>query len=172
MGQLDEAKFEAAIAGCAKCDYKAFEVSAYLDRQVTVMLAQSQHDGRWIHTPAQLYDGIFRVKCLGCQTLAFDSADCPRCHRAGGLADALGAKLRLVVPMRCPSCKGTEMMLTGFAPAAITAVEDQRAAPKPTALFGDVGYHVAQIACQACDWVRVAEGCPVCGGPGPLRERP
>lgn len=172
MSQLDVAKFEAAIAGCTKCDFKAFAVSTYLDRQVTVMLAQSSHDGHWTHDEAQLVDGVFRIQCLGCKTLAYDSPACPRCHRENGLADAVGTSSRLVVPSRCPDCKGTEMQLTSFAPATVKAVEEQRAAPTPTALFGDVGYHVAHIACVTCEWTRVADGCPLCGGAGPLRTRP
>lgn len=172
MSQLDEETFEAAIAGCTKCDFKAFEVSAYLDRQVTVLLAQSSHDGHWTHDEAKLVDGVFRIQCLGCKTMAYDSPTCPRCHRADGLADALGASTRLVVPSRCPECKGGELQLTAFAPATVKAVEHQRAAPAPTALFGDVGYHVANIACVTCEWARAAEGCPLCGAAGALRERP
>jgi hypothetical protein len=53
----------------------------------------------------------------------------------------------------------------------VKAVEHQRAAPTPVALFGDTGYHVAQIACVTCEWTKTAEGCPLCGGPGPLRAR-
>ena len=172
MGQLDETKFEAAIAGCAKCDFKAFEVSTYLDRQVTVMVAQSQNDGRWTYTPEQFFDGVFRIQCLGCKTMAYDSPDCPRCHRPGGLADALEKPSRLVVPQRCPTCKGGEMQLDTFAPAMVKAVEHQRAAPKPTVLFGEDGYHVAHVACVTCEWALTAEGCPLCGGTGPLRARP
>ncbi len=172
MSHLDEAKFEAAIAGCARCGRKAFEVFAYLDRHVTVMLAQSQNDGRWTHDNAKLFDGVFRILCLGCQAMAYESLDCPRCHRPNALNDALGAKSRLVVPSRCPSCKGTELTLTCFAPATVRAVEHQRAAPAPTAVYGEVGNHVAHIACLGCDWVQAAEGCPICGGPGPLRARP
>jgi hypothetical protein len=172
MSQLDETKFEAAISGCAKCDFKAFEVSAYLDRQVTVMVAQSANDGRWAYEPEQFFDGVFRIQCLGCKTMAYDSPDCPRCHRANGLADALGASTRLVVPTRCPECKTTEMTLSSFAPATVKAVEHQRAAPAPKALFGDEGYHVANIACVTCNWSASAQGCPLCGGPGPLRARP
>ncbi|MEJ7602196.1 MAG: hypothetical protein WKG01_30140 [Kofleriaceae bacterium] len=69
MSQLDEQKFEAAIAGCTKCDFKAFEVSAYLDRQVTVRIAQSNNDGRWSHDAANLVDGVFRIQ-PGCRTMA------------------------------------------------------------------------------------------------------
>ena len=172
MGQLDEAKFDALIAGCTKCDYKAFEVAAYLDREVTVMLAQSNNDGRWTHDAAKFFDGVFRIHCLGCKTTAYVGTDCPRCHRAHGLADALARTTRLVPPSRCPTCKGTEMQLASFAPAMVKAVEHQRAAPTPTALYGDVGYHVAHVACVTCEWVHPADGCPLCGGPGPLRARP
>lgn len=164
MSKLDEAKFEAAIAGCSKCAFKAFEVSAYLDRQVTVMLAQSQNDGRWTHDNAKFLDGVFRIQCLGCKTMAYESLDCPRCNRAGALADAVEHATRLVAPTRCPECKGTEMTLACYAPAHVKAVEHQRAAPTPLALFGDVGYHVATISCVTCEWTTVAPGCPLCGG--------
>ena len=172
MSYLDETKFEAAIAGCSKCDFKAFEVSAYLDRQVTVMVAQSANDGRWAHDAEKFYDGVFRIQCLGCKTMAYDSPDCPRCHRPNGLGDALGANTRLVVPTRCPECKTGEMQLSTFAPATVKAVEHQRAAPTPKALFGDEGYHVALIACVTCNWTAAPEGCPLCGAAGPLRDRP
>jgi hypothetical protein len=171
MGQLDEHKFEAAIAGCTKCDFKAFEVSAYLDRQVSVLAAKSQNNGQWAYDEAKFFDGVFRIQCLGCQTMAFDSPDCPRCHRAGGLADTSAAS-RLVAPMRCPACQAAELKLSCFAPAMVKAVEHQRAAPTPTALFGDDGYHVAHIACETCEWQQTAEGCPICGASGPLRARP
>lgn len=172
MSELDETKFDAAIAGCTKCDRRAFEVSAFLDREVIVRLAQSSNDGRWAHDAPKLVDGIFRIQCLGCRTMAYDSPACPRCHRADGLADALGASARLAVPSRCPKCKCTEMSLTAFAPATVRAVEHQRAAPTLNALFGDKGYHIAHVACVHCEWVKAAEGCPLCGGPGPLRARP
>jgi hypothetical protein len=172
VGQLDEAKFDAAIAGCAKCDFKAFEVSAYLDREVTVMLGKSNNDGRWAHDAAKFFDGVYRIQCLGCRTMAHDSADCPCCHRASGLADALDASSRLVVPTVCSQCRGTEMKLTTFAPARVKAVEHQRAAPTPSALLGDTGYHVATIACVACNWSKTSDSCPLCAGPGPLRARP
>jgi hypothetical protein len=172
MSELDPAKFEAAIAGCTKCDFKAFEVSAYLDRKLTVMVAQSANDGHWAYDDAKFVDGVFRIQCLGCKTMAYDSPACPRCHRANGLADALGATTRLVIPSRCPKCKCTEMQITAFAPAMVKAVEHQRAAPTQKALLGDAGYHVAHIACVTCEWVQVAEGCPLCGGAGPLRVRP
>ena len=52
--------------------------------------------------------------------------------------------------------------MIGFAPASVRTGEAKRAAPTPVALLGEPGFHVAQILCDSCDWVAVAEGCPIC----------
>jgi hypothetical protein len=44
--------------------------------------------------------------------------------------------------------------------------------PRPLVEFGEPGYHVVAYACDACDNAVVAEGCALCGAPGPLRPRP
>jgi hypothetical protein len=172
MGQLDEPAFAATIATCRKCDAKAFEVSSYIDRQVSLMLGEANDDGRWIHDGEKFIDGVHRIKCIRCGDLAFSAADCPRCHREGGITDVIGQMSRLVVPKRCPSCKGTEMTITAFAPATVRTGEGRPPSPTPTAGFGDPGFHIAHVMCDGCDWVALAEGCPMCGGPGPLRSRP
>jgi hypothetical protein len=172
VGQLDEAKFETAIARCAKCGTAAFEVLTYIDRQISVMLGESNDDGRWVHDGEKFIDGVYRVRCLACGHEPVASRDCPRCHRANALGDALDTTSRLAVPKRCPSCNGTEVTVTGFAPAAVRTGEAKRASPVPRALLGERGFHVAHMMCDGCDWVAIAEGCPLCGGPGPLRARP
>lgn len=172
MGKLDEPAFAAAIAACQKCDAKAFEVGSFIDRQVTVMLGERNDEGRWVHDGEKFIDGVFRIKCIRCSDVTFATEDCPRCHREGGLADVIGVPSRLAIPKRCPSCKGTELTVTAFAPATVRTGEGRPPAPTQTALFGDAGFHVAHIMCDGCDWVAVAEGCPLCGGPGPLRARP
>jgi hypothetical protein len=172
MGHLDETKFEHAIAGCTKCDRKAFEVSSYIDRQVSVMVAEANDDGRWTHDGEKFIDGVFRIRCISCNDESYTSTDCPRCHRANGLADAFGKPTRIAVPKRCPSCQCTELLVTGFAPATVRTGEGRPPSPTPTALFGDDGFHVALIMCDGCDWVLAADGCPLCAGPGPLRVRP
>jgi hypothetical protein len=172
MGKLDEPTFAATIAACKKCDAKAFEVASFIDRQVTVMLGEPNDDGRWTHDGEKFIDGVYRIKCIRCSDATFSTDDCPRCHREGGLADALGTPSRLTAPKRCPDCKGTELSVTGFAPSTVRTGEGRPPSPTPTAQFGDPGFHVAQIMCDGCDWVAVAEGCPLCGGTGPLRVRP
>ncbi len=172
MGKLDEQSFAKAIAVCGKCGARAFEVGSYLDRQLTVMLGERNDDGRWTHDGEKFIDGVYRVKCIACGDLAHDDADCPRCHREGGLADALGHASRLAVPKRCPTCKGTELTVTGFAPAHVRTGAAARPQPTAIALLPDQGFHVAHVMCDGCDWVALAEGCPLCGGAGPLRTRP
>jgi len=172
MGHLDEQKFEQTIAGCAKCDRKAFEVSSYIDRQVSVMVGEANDDGRWTHDGEKFIDGVFRIRCMNCSDEPYANTDCPRCHRANGLADAFGQPSRITVPKRCPSCKGTELLVTGFAPATVRTGEGRPPSPRPTALYREDGFHIAIIMCEGCDFVQVTDGCPLCGGPGPLRVRP
>ena len=172
MGHLDEKKFADTIAGCTKCDAKAFEVHSYIDRQLSVMLAEPNQDGRWTHDGEKFIDGCYRIKCIACSVEAYASDDCPRCHRSGGLTDALSSEMRLTVPKRCPSCKGTELTVMAFAPARVRTGEGRPGAPTATAQYGDAGFHLSAILCDGCDWVAAPEGCPVCAGPGPLRERP
>lgn len=172
MGYLDEKAFDAAIAGCKTCDRKAFEVSTYIDRKYSLMLADPNDGGTWAHDGEKFIDGIFQIQCLGCKTDAFATADCPRCHRTNGLADVLATMTRLTVPQRCPSCRGTETSIVGFARASVLVGEGRPAQPKPATTFGDPGFHVIAVACDSCDWAQVAEGCPLCGNRAQLRQRP
>ena len=174
MGHLDEKAFEQTIANCKNCEHTtAFEVFSYIDRHQSLMLADANGTGRWAHDGEKFIDGIYKIVCMGCRTAVYETKDCPRCHRPGGLADVLNTESRLTVPQRCPSCRGTETSIVGFAPATVKTGEGQRAAPTPTALYGDPGFHIVAIACDACDWARVAEGCPLCGNQAsPLRARP
>src|SRR5262245_9482636 len=150
MGQLDETTFKKAIAGCVKCDRKAFLVSSYIDRQISVMLAERNDDGRWVHDGEKFIDGVYRIRCIGCSADAFATTACPPCHRERGLAEALGVESRVVVPRRGPQCKGTEMTLTGFAPATVRTGEGRPPSPTATALFPDAGFHIAVIMCDSC----------------------
>jgi hypothetical protein len=173
MGHLDEQTFKQAIDHCTKCEAKAFEVLSYLDRQLSVMLAEPNQDGRWTHDGEKFIDGVYRIRCIACRQDAYSSEDCPRCHRSNGLADAAHASPRLVVPKRCPTCRGTELTVIAFVPARVRTNEGRpSAAPVAIVGFGEPGFQITGIMCDGCDWVAVSEGCPLCGGPGPLRERP
>jgi hypothetical protein len=172
MGKLDERAFAGIVAACTKCEAKVFEVASIIDRKVSVMLGSPTNEGRWTHDGKNFIDGVYRIQCVRCRSELFNTKDCPRCHRPGGLEAVTNVRSRLAVPMRCPTCGGTQLTVSGFAPAVVRVGEGRAPAPAPTARFGDPGFHVAHIACETCDWVVTVEGCPLCGAPGPLRSRP
>jgi hypothetical protein len=174
MGHLDEPTFQRALDPCAGCGGKSAEITAYLDRTVSVMLGDANGDGKWCYDGEKFIDGVYRIRCMACNAEAFSASDCPRCHTTEALATALATNSRLVAPKRCPKCKNTEFTLVAFTPA-YARTNDASARPTtpvPLALFGEPGFHVVALACDACDWAIVAEGCPICGAAGPLRARP
>jgi hypothetical protein len=172
MGQLSEAAFAKAIAPCA-CGSQAFDVRSYIDRSVAVMLGDPNDEGKWAHDGEKFVDGTFAITCKQCNTPAFQSNDCPRCHASNTLASTLQSNSNMPIPKRCPDCKGMEITVTGFAPASVTTGGGGRL-PTPTALalVGDAGFHAAILMCDSCEWVAIADGCPLCKAPGPLRKRP
>lgn len=171
MGHLDERSFAQHLTAC-RCGGTTFEVAAYLDRHVEVMLGDADDDGKWVHDGEKFVDGVYRITCAACRADAFASDDCPRCHAPGTLPATLGSASRLAVPKRCPRCQATQLALIGFAPATTRAGAGKPPTPTPRALFGEAGFHVVAVGCQDCDWAEAAPGCPLCGAPGPLRPRP
>ena len=172
MGVLDVPAFEAIVnQGCPACGGKALDISTYLERSVPLMLADPTGEGRWAHDGEKFVDGTYRIECTACHHQVFASEQCPRCHAAGGLARALAEPSRLVAPRRCPTCNELELLALAFVPAV---ARSGTGTPKPraTADFGDPGYHLVAFACDSCNHAVVAEGCPLCGAAGPLRERP
>ncbi|MBP6628292.1 MAG: hypothetical protein KA297_02605 [Kofleriaceae bacterium] len=171
MGHLDEARFGGLVRGCAACGAAALELRTIIDRQVGVMFGDAVDDGRWAHDGEKFIDGVYAATCTACAAVAFASADCPRCHRVDGLAAALGGSAGLAVPKRCPGCGEGELTAVGFAPGRVVTGGGKRE-PTPLAALGEPGFHVAALLCDQCDWTAVADGCPLCAGPGPLRPRP
>ncbi|MEO8699022.1 MAG: hypothetical protein ABI867_03230 [Kofleriaceae bacterium] len=173
MGQLDEARFEAIIgAGCAACGHATMEIESFIDRRYLLMLADPNDAGKWAHDGEKFVDGTYRIKCAGCAKVAFESADCPRCHATGALARALADTSRLAIPKRCPKCNELELIALALVPAS--ARYGGGAAPKPKALaeYGEPGVHFVAYACESCDAATVTQACPLCDAPGPLRARP
>src|SRR5207253_1566733 len=101
-----------------------------------------------------------------------DSHDCPRCHAGGALDRALATATRAMPPKRCPSCKATELTMLAFVPAVVTFAGGRPPPPKPLAELGDPGFHVIALVCDECGPIAAPDTCPICNGPGPLRERP
>jgi ssDNA-binding Zn-finger/Zn-ribbon topoisomerase 1 len=174
MGLLDEAAFDLLVrGGCPACRGTTLEIRSFLDKSLVVMAGDPNDDGRWVHDGEKFVDGTYHIACASCAHLVFASDACPRCNAVGGLARALAEVSRLVVPKRCPACDELELMALALVPAtARHGGGDTRPKPKPLAEHGDPGYHVVAYACDACDRAVVAERCPLCDAPGPLRARP
>jgi hypothetical protein len=163
MTRLSEARFAELVKACGACGATAFEIRAYLDRKLAVMLGSPDDDGRWAHDGEGFVAGTYRIACTACGAIAFDDASCPRCDEGGGLARALAAPARLAPPKRCPTCKATELMILGLAPAQV-AYRGDRVTPEPLAELGDPGWHVVAIVCDECGPIAQApDGCALCG---------
>jgi ssDNA-binding Zn-finger/Zn-ribbon topoisomerase 1 len=172
MGQLDEPAFDTLVrSGCPACG-GALEIRSFLDRRLSLMLGDPNDDGKWVHDGEKFVDGTYRITCASCARVVFTDDACPRCHAAGGLARALGEPSRLTIPKRCPACKETELIALALIPAQVRYHGGTAALPTPLCELGDPGYHVVAHACESCDAAVVAQACPLCDGPGPLRPRP
>lgn len=172
MGHLDEATFAQRVRTCAGCGGTKLIVHSYIDRAQAIMLGDANDEGRWAHDGEGFIDGVFRIECAACAAVAFESDDCTRCHAAGALPAVRAAENRMTVPRKCPRCSGLELAIVGFAPSRTEVVGGKPGKPVPRALFGEPGFHVVAVGCDDCDWAEVAEGCPLCGAPSPIRRRP
>jgi hypothetical protein len=172
VGHLDETKFAAHMGACGKCGSAKKTVEAYLDRAQHVMVGEADDEGRWAHDGEGFIDGVYRVTCAGCGDVAFASDDCTRCHAAAALPAVRASESRMRAPKRCPRCAGLELSIVGFAPSRTEVSGGKPGKAVAQALYGEVGFHVVAIGCRDCDWAEVAEGCPMCGAPSPIRNRP
>lgn len=171
MGALSQAAFEELVNGpCPACGERALEISTFIDRSIVVMVGEPNDAGRWVHDGEKFVDGTYRIRCTKCSHDAFTSDICPRCNAPSALSKALETTSRLSIPKRCPKCNELELLAIALIPAKAPATPAPKA--KPTADFGEPGYHVVAYACHACDNAVVCERCPLCDAPGPLRPRP
>jgi hypothetical protein len=172
VGALDQSAFEELVrGGCPACGGALLEIRSFIDCSLEMMAGDPANDGRWVHDGEKFVDGTYRIACAKCAHVAFSSDICPRCNGEAGLARALGDASRVRVPKRCPSCNELELLALALVPATANYGGGP---PKPKHLvdFGDAGYHIVAYACHACDNAVVAERCPLCDAPGPLRPRP
>ncbi len=172
MGALDQPGFETIVnAGCPSCAGRLLEIRSVIDRSLIIMVGDPNDEGRWVHDGEKFVDGTYRISCVACSKVVFESDMCPRCNAAGALDRVLNTPNRVTVPKRCPKCNELELLAIAMIPA-VARYGGEPPKPKPLVEFGDNGYHVVAFACPACDNAVVAERCPLCDGPGPLRPRP
>ena len=173
MGLLDETRFDAAVLpGCLACGRAELDIWTFIDRQLDLMLGDPNDDGRWVHDGEKFVDGTYRIACASCAHVVFTSDACPRCNAPGGLARALGDASRLTVPKRCAACNENELIAVALVAATVRYTSARIPKPRPLGDLGDPGYHIVAYACASCDAATVAQTCPLCDAPGPLRPRP
>lgn len=173
MGSLDQPAFTALVTGgCPACKSGVLEIRSFIDRSVVMMLGEPNDAGKFVHDGEKFVDGTYRVTCAGCAQVVFTSDVCPRCNAAGGLARALADGSRLAVPKKCPRCKELELLTLALVPVVARYGSGEAPKPKPLVEPGEPGHHVVAFACDGCDHAVVAERCPLCDAPGPLRPRP
>jgi hypothetical protein len=173
MGALSQARFEELVgAGCPACQARVLEIRSMIDRSVVVMVGDPNDAGRWVHDGEKFVDGTYRIACTSCSHVVWHSDMCPRCNREGALDGVLAATSRLTVPKRCPGCNELELLAVALVPAVARYGGGESPKPALMAEYGEPGYHVVAYACPSCDKATVAERCPLCDAPGPLRPRP
>jgi len=173
MGALSQDRFDTLVnGGCPSCGHRVLEIKSIIDRSLVYMAGTPNDAGRWVHDGEKFVDGTYEIACTSCKHVVFRSDMCPRCNAGEALARVLGSESRFAVPKRCPTCSELELLAVAMVPALARYGAGETPKPRPTAEFGDPGYHLVAYACHACDQAQVADGCPLCGAAGPLRPRP
>ena len=174
MGLFTEAKLEALVsAGCNGCGSRRWAFRMYVDGLTPLQGGEPVGPVKWCYDGEKFVDGVYEIRCAGCEAVVFTEGACPRCHADGGLAKALATPNAYPVPVTCPGCEGDEVRYIAMIPAR-TVYEGKRAdKARTTVEIGDPGFHGYRVDCRDCGTVMELDGsCPICGGAGPLRERP
>lgn len=174
MGALSESQLsEIAEAGCKSCGKNRLRISAYLDGRWPLLGGEPVGKVAWCYDGEKFVDGIYEIRCADCDSAIFSAAICPRCHAESGLEKALQSGNGFPLLQACPRCDNEEVRYIAMVPAS-AIYERKRAAPPRTETDPyDPGFHGLRVDCRDCGTVaEQLERCPLCNGPGPLRERP
>src|SRR3954471_3887526 len=111
MGALDQAHFDAFVrAGCPACKGPTLEIRSFIDRAIGMMAAEPTDAGRWVHDGEKFVDGTYRIACVACAHVVWQSDMCPRCNTEGKLQVALTTTSKLEPWKRCPQCNELSML--------------------------------------------------------------
>jgi len=179
MGLLDENGLDGLVrAGCTACASRQLTFRTYVDGAFPFVAGEPVGRPSWIYDGEKFVDGVYAVDCAGCGATLFSADVCPRCHAPEGLATALSTENGWPVPGGCADadCGGEEVRYHAFVPVSVTYDGERADRPRGTVEPHDPGFHGYRADCRACGQIVAArndaEGCPLCGGPGPLRARP
>jgi hypothetical protein len=173
MGLLSEPALDQLVKGCPTCGGQRLEFRAYLDGRLPLMLAEPTGDYAWVYDGEKFVDGVYEVRCTGCQHAMFTADVCPRCDAPGGLARALSRANAYPVPKACPQCRGREVNYIAFVPALVVYESGRATRPTTEVELGDPGLHGFRVDCPDCGTVdELVDCCALCAAPAPLRDRP
>lgn len=173
MGLLTPADLtRLAAEGCRACGGKRLAFKTIVDARLPLQGGEPVGKMSWAYDGEAFCDGVYLVRCAACDAEVFTSKACPRCHREGGLAIALGTPNAHPLPTACPRCDHEEVAYFAMVPAE-TFYEGTRADKARTDVdLHDDGFHGYQARCKDCGtFAELRDRCMLCDAPGPLRER-
>lgn len=174
MGLVTETDLDVLVkAGCGACSASGLVFRAFLDGKVPLLGGEPVGKPMWVYDGERFVDGIFEVRCGGCERVIFSADLCPRCHAEDGLQRALTSENGFPLPATCPGCDSEEVSVIGFFPARVTHAGGRAESPRTSTELHDPGFHAFRIDCVDCGTVAERlDSCPLCARPGPLRARP
>ena len=174
MGLLDAAALDRLLAdGCGKCHGKRLNFRTYVEGRLPIAGGEPNGAMVWAYKGETFLDGVFDVTCADCKHVVFHADDCPRCHRADALAAILATPNRFPVPKACPRCAIPDLRYLAMVPARVAYAGVRGEKARTATELYDAGFHGLSVDCAQCGRLaQVAESCPLCDAPGPIRPRP
>lgn len=174
MGNLTKPGLDDLIrAGCTACGRSRLLFKMYVAGCFPMMAGEPIGRVSWAYDGEAFVDGVYHVSCADCQHVLFSAPVCPRCNADGGLEKALSTPNSYPVPAACPRCEAEEIRYYAMVPArtVYAGVRAEKATTHSEPL--DDGFHGYRASCKTCkDFALLADRCPLCDAPGPLREVP
>src|SRR5262252_8036072 len=72
VGSLDEFKFTELVGvGCPACGAKKLVIRSYVEGKFPIMGGEPVGPVTWAYKGETFVDGVFEIRCAGCDTVAF-----------------------------------------------------------------------------------------------------
>ena len=95
MGELDETALDRLIgAGCSGCGGTTLIFETYVDGVIPFLGGEPVGRVTWAYDGEKFVDGTYRVTCVTCKHVAWESTMCPYCNAADGLSDSRSGTCR------------------------------------------------------------------------------
>jgi hypothetical protein len=173
MGTLTKPALDDLLARGCPCRASRLDFSTYVDGRFTLLSGEQFGTVTWAYKGETFVDGVYKIACAACKKTLFSSDVCPRCNRAGALADVLESPNRLAIPSACPRCDADTLLYTVMLPARVVYEGKRAQKARASVDLVEEGAHGIRLDCKVCGVVaEVNDRCPLCDEPGPIRDRP